>query len=287
MPNKSDGPDFARVIVGDEMKTLELPESSIVKGTNGANRVWFPNDRRLRSRKATDAAVRIAELLAANKESEMAEFDEQTVFIALHVCSYRAQLAERQQDPEAHSDASTWWKRRSLIRTWLVTQNLGLIYHGIGRFRGVRMDRDDMSSEGMLALLRSVDRFDPWRGVRFSTYAYNSIIRALARVARRSDQYRRAFPATYESGAEEPEAEDTWTELYVDRLRQALQNNLGDLTEREAEILIHRFPKENERRQTLEQIGAECGLSKERIRQIQNRALKKLRNVLEMDPLLQ
>jgi RNA polymerase primary sigma factor len=80
---------------------------------------------------------------------------------------------------------------------------------------------------------------------------------------------------------------DAGADLYVERLQRALSENLGDLTALESRILAQRFPPETRARLTLKEIGDATGLSKERIRQIQNNALRKLREVLDADAALQ
>lgn len=249
-------------------------------------RIWYPRDRRLMTVSAARRARDVAESLRADPACAE-KFDEHTLFVALHACGYRAARRTRTVVVKP-SERAAWMRLWAEIRTALVKRNLGLVFLGVRRVSAPGLDRDDFFGEGMLALVRAVDRFDPWRGVRFSTYAYNSIIRALARIRGRADQYRRLFPVPFEATVEKPEHPDWSSALYVDRLRHVLQHNLGELTDREAKVLQLRFPiDEDEPRLTLEQIGADCGLSKERIRQIQNRALRKLRGVLAVDPLLQ
>ena len=70
-------------------------------------------------------------------------------------------------------------------------------------------------------------------------------------------------------------------------MQHALDANLGELTDMESRILAKRFPASDRRRSTLQEIGDAVGLSKERVRQLQNSALNKLREVLECDPVLQ
>ncbi len=91
----------------------------------------------------------------------------------------------------------------------------------------------------------------------------------------------------YEPWFEDPVRVDAWTELYADRLNRALDQNLGELTERESDILGRRYPLDGELGLTLGEIGARIGLSRERVRQIEKTALNKIRVVLEADPALQ
>jgi len=174
------------------------------------------------------------------------------------------------------------------IRSYIVERNLGLVYSMIGRFGSRQLDEDDLLSEALYALTRAVDRFNPWRGYKFSTYACNVIARALMRRGKQETHYRRMFPVQHDMTFEKPtQMPDHATELYRERLRRILDHNLGDLTDLESTILEHRFPDKQRGRMTFQQIGRIVGLSKERVRQIQNIALDKLREAIEADPVLQ
>jgi RNA polymerase primary sigma factor len=162
-----------------------------------------------------------------------------------------------------------------------------LAYAMTKRFRCREVEWDDMRSEALLALVRAVEGFNPWWGYRFSTYACNVVARALIHLGRKAVKYRTRFPVERESWLEEIDQGDAGVELYVDRLNQALDQNLAELSERETLVLGWRFPKDGTSGLTLGQVGEAIGLSKERVRQIQDRALGKLRAVLAADPALQ
>ena len=266
---------------------MSAPKKSTRRSTtrNGQRKIWYPSDARLRTSAAAKRAAAIAEISSRTTVMDDA-WDELAVFKALHTCAYRAVRRPRSHrvDP---AEQTLWLLRRGAIRSSLVENNRGLVYLGVSRFRSTYLERDDLCSEGLFALLRAVDWFNPWRGVRFSTYAYNAITRALARLSRRAVRHRRLFPITYDAPGEKPMRDDRWGDLYVDRLRRTLHDNVGELTDRELEIIDHRYPLDERPHLTLEQVGNVCGLSKERVRQIQNRALRKLRDVLETDPVLQ
>lgn len=208
------------------------------------------------------------------------DLDEQDLFVAMHTCAERLSATRQPARTE-------WSLRWQAIRAHIVERNMGLVYSMIGRFSSRMIDEDDLHSDAMFALTRAVDRFNPWRGYKFSTYACNVIARALMRRGKQVTRYRRHFPVQHDVSFERPErSPDTLADLYVERLNQALDGNLGQLTELETEILARRFPADNGSRLTFREIGEGIGLSKERVRQIQNVALWKLRRVLDRDPVL-
>ena len=110
----------------------------------------------------------------------------------------------------------------------------------------------------------------------------------MVRSSKSASNYRRLFPAQFDVTFERPYRPESREELYVERLKRAITGNLGNLTEIESTVLSRRFPPDRDlRRETLQQVGRAVGLSKERVRQIQNEALAKIRLVLEADPALQ
>ena len=67
-------------------------------------------------------------------------------------------------------------------------------------------------------------------------------------------------------------------DLFKEEVTKKIQDVLATLDTREADVLVRRYGLNNQKAQTLEEIGKEYKLSKERIRQIEEKALKKLRN---------
>lgn len=248
-------------------------------------KIWYPRHPWVRRKSSAQVAATIAARILKN-EVRPGEIDETTLFSAMHTCGYH--VTRRPRVGRVSSvELGKWRRRRDAIRDLIVASNRGLAYAAVARLRPTYQELDDLRSEGLLALVRAVDWFDPWRGVRFSTYAYNAIIRALIRLRKKSAQYRQRFSVTLDFPVETTAQADVGTDLFLDRLHRVMESNLADLTEREADVLGRRFPLGDRPRLTLDEIGATFGLSKERVRQIQNRALAKLRGVLDMDPLLQ
>ncbi len=141
-----------------------------------------------------------------------------------------------------------------------------------------------------MALLRSVEKFDCSLGFKLSTYACQAILQSFSRVAIRSSRYRNRFPIEFDPAMEKSDfLERKRQEVEnncVHELRSVLAGNLADLTEAEKKVIVARFAldaadPEQARPMTLEQVGNIIGVTKERVRQIQNNALEKLRQILE------
>ena len=267
------------------MVTVEKHESPLADGVDPRS-LWYAPHPKIRTKAAADKARMIAEGIEHAYTADF-EAEEHELFVALHTCAFRASRPAKLR-PIADARRRQWADGWEIIRSYIVRQNLGLVYSMMGRFGSRQLDEDDLLSEAMYALARAVDRFNPWRGYKFSTYACNVIARAIMRRGKQEGNYRRLFPVQYDTTLEKiSELPDASTELYSERLNRILDRNLGDLSELETTILEHRFPAERIKRKTFQQIGDSVGLSKERVRQIQNIALDKLREALETDPLLQ
>jgi RNA polymerase sigma factor (sigma-70 family) len=269
-----------------------------VKTTNYTRVNTFPTDTEIdpfslryapNHRIRTDKAAQEAICIASDVErGTIADDDpgEGPLFRAFHTCAYRA-ACRRRRESITLAERMEWTERWRLIRDYLIERNLGLVYTMISDFRSHDLDTDEQRSEAMLALVRAVEGFNPWRGFRFSTYACNAIVRALIHHSRKTRKHRSRFPVGHEAWLERSTPVDTVDDLHADRVRQALDRNLGELTDREALVIGWRFPLHGGLSRTLGEVGAAIGLSKERVRQIQERALSKLRGVLEADPVMQ
>ncbi|HUN80954.1 MAG TPA: sigma-70 family RNA polymerase sigma factor [Phycisphaerae bacterium] len=223
--------------------------------------------------------------------------DETLLFKQLHFSAYKMSrlytLASKVGvTPRIKREYSLWTQRYTQIRTRLTEGNLGLVYDLMGRSRFDNLEREEMSSEGMMALLRAVDTFDPWRGFRFSTYACNAILRAFSRAAMMDSKRRSKIAGPWDPEFEQsdmPELrKDHQRALFEERLQRILRMDNAMLSDVEKTVLARRFPMESDReRQTLEDIGKQMRVSKERVRQIQLSAISKLREALSSDLILQ
>ncbi len=185
-----------------------------------------------------------------------------------------------------------WRSEEFKARSQITQANIPLVLAMAKRTKLGGVDFTELISEGNMALLRSVDKFDCARGFKFSTYACRAILKSFARVALKTNRYRGRFPVEFDPDLEksdylEQRREDT--RVYcMDRLRDILENNENretDLSDIEKQVLRARFAirevESEEKPLTLEEVGRVIGVTKERVRQIQNKALQKLRVALE------
>jgi len=266
------------------------PENGNEQEHGEAPQIRYVPNRRLGTRAAARQAVAIADTFANRRTPDPGApgLGEQELFVSMHVCAYRA-LHARGDDPASRPQRAKWLARWKTVRDGVIERNLGLVYTVMERFGRREVDWEDQRSEAMLALMRAVEGFDPWRGIRFSTYAWHAILRSLIQLERQTKRYRLLFPVQYEDAFERPDSDEMEPSrrIEADRVAKAIRENRGDLTDRESIILDWRFPMDGSPGMTLGEVGEAIGLSKERVRQIQNSALGKLRRVLEADPALQ
>ena len=169
-----------------------------------------------------------------------------------------------------------------LWRDIILKRNIGL-EHTIARKNHGFVDEDTAFSDALITLTRTVERFNPWRGFRFSTYACNAIARQVSRLKKR--EYARAlrFPTTLdrEDIPERPEPfyHNDNTSFLAEKVTQIFDANSAELTKLEIQIINERVRIDG-RPATLEEIGDSIGLSKERVRQLQGVALRKIRLAL-------
>lgn len=203
----------------------------------------------------------------------------------MHYAAFRARKAR------TRADRARWFAAYLGLRDRIVLGNRKLIYRAVQRRMARHSLADDMIGDCHIVLIQVVAAFNPWLTIRFSTYAYTCIIRALSRSSRKlaSDRLARAmsfdvFPEGEPGGRLPDEAPHSAGSLRIEEFLHAGHPLLSD---REKAIISRRFSLSEERAgQTLEQVGEAMGLSKERVRQVQASALGKLRLALSAPSLV-
>ncbi|MEX2333966.1 MAG: sigma-70 family RNA polymerase sigma factor, partial [Pseudohongiella sp.] len=230
-------------------------------------------------------------------------------------------------------------------REEMIRHNLRLVISIARRFRHRGLALLDMVEEGNIGLMRAVDKYDPERGFRFSTYATwwirQGIERAIMnharnvrlpvhvikdisqclrnemelshRLGRRPRRRELAehlsrplaeledllscHESSYDSGESLPDTDSLDADTLLDEMRgtdpaqrqhrasscRTLHRWLAELSLRQRDVLVRRFGLDGYRPGTLEQVGEDVGLTRERVRQIQIDGMRRLRRLAARD----
>jgi RNA polymerase sigma factor (sigma-70 family) len=169
------------------------------------------------------------------------------------------------------------------VKNLLIRSNLRLVVSIAKKHVKPNGNFFEMVSDGNISLIRAIEKFDFSRGFKFSTYATWAIMKNYARSIpaehNQLDRYRTGSDEFFMSSPDR-RSDQFEQELVNHRQHEAIIQILNRLDERERNIIMFRFGiNQDSEPQTLEQLGGRFGVTKERIRQLETRALEKLRKI--------
>jgi len=210
--------------------------------------------------------------------------EEFAMFLTLNLAKFRASKLRKKLCPDAPCDRLMGEIEELLARADMIRNKLLRVFMKLGisvakGFASSQFPLDELTSEASMTLFRALEKFDCDRGFRFSTYATHAIRRNLVRYLTK----RRKERADVASGTQLdvfPEKRK-WSWAYERRITQAtsvLNGMMYKLEPRDQFILKSRFGLgEVQNSQTLQTIADSLGVSRERVRQLEVRATKRLR----------
>lgn len=212
--------------------------------------------------------------------------EEYNLFRRMNYLKYRANSLRSQLDPDAPVEAAintidSYLHEAQNIRNYLLRCNMRLVVSIVKKCATPHVSFDELLSDGIWTLMRAVDKFDYSRGFRFSTYAYHAISNYIWRkIANRKKVNTRFIPATHSSTLEEAGEvrKPGMDEQIWQQLSGLVANVMNHLDRREQLIVQGRFALgEQQKVRTFQSLADELGISKERVRQLEQRAVAKLR----------
>ncbi len=168
------------------------------------------------------------------------------------------------------------------VKNQIIRSNLRLVVSIAKRHVGPSNNFFELVSDGNMSLIRAVEKFDYARGNKFSTYASWAIMKNFARTIPEENYRRDRFVTGHEEmfeAAADTRIDEHEYETVQKRNQEAVKGMLGRLDDRERRIIVSRYGINGVSEQTLEQLGRELGITKERVRQIESRAQEKLRKI--------
>jgi RNA polymerase primary sigma factor len=219
-------------------------------------------------------------LLTADQERELFR---QMNYLRYRANAIRSALSAIRPSTRKMDEIDELLSRANALRNRIVVANTRLVVSIVKKFADEKNRFDELLSEGITCLMRAVDKFDFDRGFRLSTYATMAVQRDLVRSVKRSHRDRTRFA----TGAPDTLNEQLNNETTPDQVHReflGLSNRvtrlLNQLDDREQFIVKARCGLvEVGSKPTFSKLGEKLGVSKERVRQLELRAMTKLRTL--------
>ena len=206
-------------------------------------------------------------------------------YLKYKACKLRDELDVSQPKRGIMDQIEKLYDQSVAVKNEIISANLRLVVSIAKRHVGPVENFFELVSDGNVSLIRAVEKFDFARGNKFSTYASWAIMKNFARTIpdehRHRDRFRTSNAEMF--GGTEDARSDQYEQETAQFQREAqVERILERLDEREQQIIISRFGlNRGHEPLTLKEVGAEMGVTKERIRQIEARALSKLRKAAQ------
>ena len=220
--------------------------------------------------------------------------DEQYYFRKMNYLKYKANKLQEKLNPAKPktadmNDIESLLDQATEIKNFLIRSNLRLVVSIAKRHIKPNTNFFEMVSDGNMSLIRAIEKFDYSKGNKFSTYASWAIMKNYARTIptehKRLERFRTGTDEMF-GYSEDNRSNQFYEELVNRKQRQIIGGILDQLEDRERSIIVQRFGlEEGSEPRTLEQVGQRMGVTKERIRQIEARALGKLRKITQEEKL--
>lgn len=169
------------------------------------------------------------------------------------------------------------------IRNQIISENYGLVHLVLKKYKQYGSLYEDLFQEGVLGLFRAVDKYDPSKGAKFSSYAVlwikDFVSNHLDRISFRSENT--SIDDVGYTLQDEREDNSPYEMAVKGEISEIVHGILDKvLDERESKIISHRFSLKGSTYKTLQEIAFDEKLSKEAIRLIQKKAIKKMKDTL-------
>ena len=210
-------------------------------------------------------------------------------FLKFKAAELQKEIDPRKPRAKQLDDIEELMQQATRVKNFLIRSNLRLVVSIAKRHMKPTNNFFEMVSDGNMSLIRAIEKFDYTKGNKFSTYASWAIMKNYARSIPREykilDRFRTGIEDVFQ-WSEDDRGSQWHEEMVNEHQHEVIMSILDQLDDRERSIILHRFGLERgSEPETLEQVGTRFGVTKERIRQIESRAMQKIRKIANEEKL--